>query len=583
MFVDKLTEILTLIGNYVMGLPFVVLIVMTGIFFTVRLLVPQVRKLGHGVAITLGYYDKPEHKGDISHFQALCAALAATIGVGNIAGVATAIHVGGPGALFWMWVSGFFGMALKCAECTLAQKYRVVNADGSVSGGPMYYIEKGLGPGFKWLACIFAFCCIVATLGGGNMVQSNSLTIAIVDHFAVQKYYDDLPLSTLNNGNGISPPEADEDAEFQIGLKNGVLLDIDISDAKTVKDLLNKINLHPENHQQMVSAEISLDKNSIDIVDNTQDNGTFTIIPLNNSQALSDLNLLKKDGSLNRLSENKITTVIPEKLLLRVVIGLFIAFTVGLVIIGGIKRIGKVAGKVVPLMCATYVIGALIIIFFNYDRIPETFYLIFKHAFTPTSAVGGFAGATVLYTITWGVKRAVFSNEAGVGSAPIAHAAARTDEPVREGLVALLGPLIDTLVLCTMTAFVIVLTGSWQTGADSSILTKNAFEAGIPVFGGLIVTTGLIFFSITTAISWSYYGDRCALYLFGPGAVMPYRWIFVVVLFIGAITEIDFVWGFSDITFGLMAFPNLIAIIALSDNMVGFFKDYFSRRHERTK
>ncbi len=255
---DKATEILTLIGGYVMGLPFVVLIVSTGIFFTIRLFLPQVRKLGHGIAITLGYYDKPEHEGDISHFQALCAALSGTLGVGNIAGVATAIHIGGPGALFWMWVSGFFGMALKCAECTLAQKYRVVHEDGSVSGGPMYYIEKGLGPGFKWLACIFAFCCIVATFGGGNMVQSNSLTIAIVDHFAIQKYHDTLPLSTLNNGKGIS---AVEGAEFQIGLKDGTLLDIDTSDAKTIKDLLNAINLHPENHPQLVvSAKIALDK-----------------------------------------------------------------------------------------------------------------------------------------------------------------------------------------------------------------------------------------------------------------------------------------------------------------------------------
>ncbi|MDO8092852.1 MAG: sodium:alanine symporter family protein [Candidatus Brocadiales bacterium] len=455
---DKVTEMLTHIGSYVMGLPFVVLIISTGIFFSVRLLLPQVRKLGHGVAITLGYYDRPEHEGDISHFQALCAALSATVGVGNIAGVATAIHAGGPGALFWMWVSGFFGMTLKCAECTLAQKYRVIHKDGSVSGGPMYYIEKGLGPRFKWLACIFAFCCMVATFGGGNMVQSNSMTIAIVDHFAVQ-----------------------------------------------------------------------------------------------------------------------------DRFLWRAVIGLFISFTIGLVIIGGIKRIGRVAGKLVPFMCATYVSGALIIIFFNYDRIPETFYLIFKHAFTPTSAVGGFAGATVLYTITWGVKRAVFSNEAGVGSAPIAHAAARTNEPVREGLVGLLEPFVDTIIVCTMTGFVIILTGSWQSGADSSILTKNAFETGLPVFGGIVVTMGLVLFAVSTAISWSYYGDRCALYLFGPGAVMPYRWIFVVALFVGAMTQINFVWGFSDITFGLMAFPNLIAIIALSDNVVALSRDYFSRRHERTK
>jgi AGCS family alanine or glycine:cation symporter len=215
--------------------------------------------------------------------------------------------------------------------------------------------------------------------------------------------------------------------------------------------------------------------------------------------------------------------------------------------------------------------------------IPEAFSLIFKHAFTPTAATGGFAGATVLYTITWGVKRAAFSNEAGLGSAPIAHAAAKTKEPVREGLVAMMGPLIDTLVICTMTALVIIITGEWTTKADSSVLTKNAFNTGIPYFGGLIVAIGLILFAISTSISWSYYGDRCAEYLFGKNAIIPYRWIYVIALFIGAVVELELVWNFSDITLGMMALPNLIALIALSGVVISLTKDYFSRKHTRTK
>ena len=251
-------------------------------------------------------------------------------------------------------------------------------------------------------------------------------------------------------------------------------------------------------------------------------------------------------------------------------------------IIGGIKRIGKVASMLVPVMSLIYVTGALFIIFWNYDRILDSFYLIFKHAFTPTAATGGFAGATVLYAVTWGVRRAAFSNEAGFGSAPIAHAAAKTKEPVREGLVALMEPLVDTLVICTMTALVIVITGEWTGKADSSVLTTNAFNAGIPYFGGVIVAIGLILFAISTAISWSYYGDRCAEYLFGPRAILPYRWLYVISLFVGAVVQLEFVWNFSDITLGLMALPNLIAIVALSGVVVSLTKDYFSRKHIRT-
>jgi alanine or glycine:cation symporter, AGCS family len=260
-----------------------------------------------------------------------------------------------------------------------------------------------------------------------------------------------------------------------------------------------------------------------------------------------------------------------------------ISVVVGLVIIGGIRRIGKVASKLVPVMSSIYVAGALFIILWNYDMIPESFYLIIKHAFTPTAATGGFAGATVLYTITWGVKRAAFSNEAGLGSAPIAHAAAKTKEPVREGLVAMMEPLIDTLIICTMTALVIIITGEWTSKADSSVLTKNAFNAGIPYFGGFIVAIGLILFAISTAISWSYYGDRCAEYLFGKDAIIPYRWVYVIALFVGAVVKLELVWNFSDITLGMMALPNLIALIALSGVVISLTKDYFSRKHIRTK
>jgi AGCS family alanine or glycine:cation symporter len=263
-------------------------------------------------------------------------------------------------------------------------------------------------------------------------------------------------------------------------------------------------------------------------------------------------------------------------------IGVTISIIVGLVIIGGIRRIGKVASKLVPFMSSVYVAGALFIILWNFTKIPDAFYLIIKHAFTPTAAAGGFAGATVLYTITWGVKRAAFSNEAGLGSAPIAHAAAKTKEPVREGLVAMMEPLVDTLIICTMTALVIIITGEWTSKADSSVLTKNAFSAGIPYFGGFIVSLGLILFAISTAISWSYYGDRCAEYLFGRAAIMPYRWVYVLALFVGAVVQLEFVWNFSDITLGLMALPNLIAIIALSGVVIGLTKDYFSRKHIRT-
>ncbi len=576
---DEVTRVLGKIAGYIWSMPLVILLVGSGVYFSIRLIFPQFRRIGHSIAVARGKYDNPDDPGDITHFQALCAALSATVGVGNIAGVAIALHAGGPGAIFWMWTAALFGMATKYAECTLAQKYRVIHSDGSISGGPMYYIEKGMGSRFKWLAMLFAGCGLIATFGGGNMVQSNSMAIAFTDQFATQKFYNDTPLSRMNSEKETGKTD---DTEFIIKTHNGKTIVIDISRTKTIGGFLNIINYHPKNMSHVIMAEIATDRNSIEFTDLTDGKYEFTLASADGNKLIEGLGFVNNDGSINKLSNGRISTIVPERLLLKASLGVAISIIVGMVIIGGIKRIGKVASKLVPVMSSIYVVGALFIISWNYDRIIDSFCLIFKHAFTPTAATGGFAGATVLYAITWGVRRAAFSNEAGLGSAPIAHAAAKTKEPVREGLVAMMGPLIDTLIICTMTALVIIITGEWTGKADSSVLTKNAFNAGIPYFGGIIVSVGLILFAISTAISWSYYGDRCAEYLFGSRAVLPYRWIYVVALFVGAVVRLEFVWNFSDITLGLMSLPNLIAIIALSGVVISLTKDYFSRKHTRT-
>ena len=580
-FIDQISNFLGKIAGYIWSMPLVILLVGTGVYFSIRLMFPQFRRIGHGIAISRGKYDDPKDAGEITHFQALCAALSATVGVGNIAGVATALHTGGPGALFWMWVSAVFGMVTKFAECTLSHKYRVVHSDGSVSGGPMYYIEKGMGKNFKWLAIVFATCGLIATFGGGNMVQTHSVAIAFTDQFATQKFYDDTPLSKLNENMDVSRSVGDG---FSINTRDGRVIEIDISHSHAVRDLLLAINEHPENSPGFVFAKIAIDKNSIEIADLTVGEHEFMLVSMNGNRLLEQLGFLDNDGKVNKTGDTKISTFIPEKFILKAVLGIIISFTVGLVIIGGIRRIGRVASKLVPVMSAIYVLGALCIIIWNCNMIPESFSLIFKHAFTPTAATGGFAGATVLYTITWGVRRAAFSNEAGLGSAPIAHAAAKTKEPVREGLVAMMGPLVDTIILCTMTALVIIITGEWTGEANSSVLTKNAFNTGIPYFGGLIVAVGLILFAVSTSISWSYYGDRCAEYIIWPwsGYTLPLC-IYVIALFVGAVVELELVWNFSDITLGLMALPNLIAIIALSGVVISLTKDYFSRKQVRRK
>jgi AGCS family alanine or glycine:cation symporter len=523
----------------------------TGLFMTLRLGLIQVRRLGHGFAVTSGMYDDPNEPGDVSHFQALTTALSATVGIGNIAGVALAIHYGGPGALFWMWVTAALGMAVKYSEVTLAQRYRDVMTDhdprkweGSVSGGPMYYIERGLGRVFKPLAVFFAVA---------------------------------LGLTAFLTGNGIQ--------------------------ANTVADTLRT---------------------------------TFGVPPW--------------------------------------LTGLVAASVVASVIIGGITRIGQVTGVLAPMMAAIYLLGAIVILILNAGQVLPSLQLIFKEAFAPTAGVAGTGAGVFMTTMLWGVKRGLFSNEAGQGSAPIAHAAAKTDEPVSEGVVALVEPFIDTLVICTMTGLVIVSTGAWKDrvpteitflGGDSSYveilesggyaaaaempaeirvedgyvrsssngmrlawhevpverffvdvdqtrpftgailppenqargddgathtvlygdavengapLTMVAFRKGLGPIGPYIVLLSVLLFAVSTAIAWSYYGDRCANYLFGPRAILPYKAAFVTAHFLGAIVSLSVAWTLGDVFLGIVILPNLLALLLLSRQVRELTDSYFTRK-----
>jgi len=450
---EWLNEWLGRIDGIVWGWGMIGLLVGTGLYLTFRLLFVQVRHLGHAIACVLGKYDQPDEHGDISHFKALATALSATIGTGNIAGVATAIAAGGPGAVFWMWITALVGMATKFTSCTLAIKYRRIHDDGSASGGPMYYLSMGLKSKRlgSFLGGAFALFGMIASFGIGNMVQANSVV----------------------GGLGYLLPESMQTSGFTLGS------DFEVS-------------------------------------------------------------------------------------WIALISGLTLSLLTGIVILGGIKRIANVAGIIVPFMCSFYIIGALIILVLNVSAIPDAFALILKHAFTPYAAGGGAAGIAVRETIRYGVARGVFSNESGLGSAPIAHGAAKTGEPVREGAVAMLGPFIDTLIVCTMTALVILVTGANTGEFDGGALTAYAFEKGLFGYGQYLVGFGLVFFAYSTLIAWSYYGDRCAEYLFGSRAIPIYRWIYVILIVVGAVGGLRMVWLLADIFNAMMAIPNLIGLILLS-------------------
>lgn len=521
--------------------PFIILALLgTGLYLTVRLGFVQIRRFGHGIQVASGRWDDPAAPGDVTHFQALSTALSATVGIGNIAGVALAIHFGGPGALFWMWVTALLGMATKFAEVTLAQRYRIVlpplqGADKheSVSGGPMYYIERGLGPSWKPLALVFATSLGFSAFLSGNGVQANTLADALKASFGLAAWLT---------------------------------------------------------------------------------------------------------GGLS-------------------------AIVVGTVILGGIHRIGRVTSILAPSMALLYVGAAVIILVLHADAIGPTFALIVREAFQPSAGIAGTGVGSLLVTMMWGVKRGLFSNEAGQGSAPIAHAAAKTDDPVSEGVVALLEPFIDTIVICTMTALVILTTGAheariptridragadlgWRDGVPSQTIhirdgvwpdessvtwhgvavdrvftdedlarpftgtfepatgaAQDATGASVPIYGAAvengapltmlafergfegwfsggqyIVVAGVVLFAISTAISWSYYGDRCAQYIFGSVAIGPYRVVFVLMHFLGAVVPLKLAWMLGDILMGIVILPNLLALLLLSPQVAEMLRSYFERK-----
>lgn len=431
---ERFEELLGTISGFVWGVPLLILIVGTGIYLTVRLGVLQVRLLPYALKLTFSKGVDKNAEGDISHFQALSTAMAATVGTGNIVGVATAVVLGGPGAVFWMWFSAFFGMATKYGEAILAVKYRVTDARGQMAGGPMYYLEHGLKQ--KWLAVLFAIFGAIAAFGIGNMTQSNSIA-AIVDE-------------------------------------------------------------------------------------------TFGLSPW--------------------------------------ITGLLLTIFAALVILGGIQTIGKVTSYFVPFMVLFYVIAGLIIMVLNFDLIPSTLGTIFSAAFTGEAALGGAVGAAIRY----GVARGVFSNEAGLGSAPIAAAAARTDMPGRQALVSMTQVLFDTLIVCSITGITIVMSGQYLTsGLDGAPLTSAAFGQFLGGAGPYIVAFALILFASSTIIGWSYYGEKCFQYLFkNPSLLIVYRILFVLAVFLGATASLNAVWTFSDIMNGLMAIPNLIGLLGLSGVIV---------------
>lgn len=470
----------------------VIILVGTGVFITVKLGFPQIRYFWHGVRVTRGIYDNPEDEGDLNHFRALATALSATVGIGNIAGVATAIYYGGPGALFWMWITAFFGTTLKFAESTLALRYREIDSNGFTAGGPMYTIEHGLGRNFRWLAVSFAVFTVICSFATGNAIQSFTVSDQIY--------------SEVTQVVGTT---------HWLTLKFALWQGFELS------------------WQQIIN-------------------------------------------------------------------GLVMAGIVAMVIIGGIKRIGNVTGFLSPFMAIIYVSAAGLVLIANTDAIGESFGLIFQMAFNPPAELAGVGGGTfliIMNTMLWGVKRGLYSNEAGQGSAAIAHSTAKTKYPVREGAVAMLGPFIDTIMICSLTGLVIIITGAWHHTAyyvarvdpsfagemlNSSLLTSFAFKEGLSwlfAYGDKIITIAVVLFAVSTAISWSFYGDRSIVYLFGEKAVLPYKWVFVFFIFVGGIAQLETIWAFGDAALGFMTIPNLLSIILLSGALKRTTKKYFSQEH----
>ena len=431
---ELITSFLNELNGLVWGKPMLFMILGTGIFLMLGLRFMPILNLGKGFKLLWQGRKATDKEGEITPFNALMTSLSATIGTGNITGVATAIFIGGPGALFWMWMTALIGMATKYAEAVCAVHYREVDEKGSYLGGPMYYIKNGLGKKWLWLGFLFALFGALASFGIGNTVQANSVAHALETQFSIPLW----------------------------------------------------------------------------------------------------------------------------------VTGVGLLLLTAAVVLGGIKRIAQVAGKLVPFMAIAYLTAGLIVLITHFSEIPTAIALIIESAFTPVAATGGFAGATIMLAIQWGVARGIFSNEAGLGSAPIAHAAAKTNDPVRQGKIAMLGTFIDTIIVCSITGLAIVLTGVWTSGAQGAALTIAAFDQALPSTGGIIVSIAQAVFAFTTILGWSVYGERCVEYLFGVRSVIIFRVMWIVAVPIGAMGELKFVWLLADTLNALMALPNLIALLLLS-------------------
>ena len=436
-------DVLNQIDSFVWGPPLLILLVGTGILLTYRLRLLQIFQLKK--ALSLIFSAENKGSGDIDSFKALCTALAATVGTGNIVGVATAIKAGGPGAIFWMWIAAFFGMATKYAEGCLAVKYREVDSNGEISGGPMYYIKNGLGEKWKPLAFLFSFCgVLVAYFGIGTFAQVNSI--------------------------------------------------IDIS------------------------------------------NITFGVSPY--------------------------------------IVGGIVTALVAAITLGGLQSIAKTAEKIVPTMAVVYFIVTVTILVLSWDKIPAAIMMVLESAFTPTAAMGGFLGASVIVAMRNGIARGVFSNESGLGSAPIVAAAAKTKWPAEQGLISMTGTFIDTIIICTLTGLTIIVSGEWMGNLNGAALTNAAFGSVFPTIGSYLLCICLALFAFTTILGWNYYGERCIIYLAGVKAVLPYRIVFILLIASAAFLKLEVIWVLADIVNGLMAIPNLIALIGLSGVVVAETKRY---------
>jgi len=444
---EELKVIIDTVNGFVWGPAMLVLILGTGLYLTFGLRFLPVRLIPEGFKLIWEGRKEGKEEGEISPFNALMTSLSATIGTGNIAGVATAIFMGGPGAMFWMWVAALLGMATKYAEAVLAVTYREKDEEGNHVGGPMFYIKNGLGDNWKWLAFSFALFASIAGFGIGNTIQANSVSDVLEASFGIPELYS----------------------------------------------------------------------------------------------------------------------------------GIVLAILVGLVLIGGIKRIAHVAGAVVPFMALAYLGAGLVIIAINITEIPAAIGTIVTAAFTPTAAMGGFAGASVWAALQFGVARGIFSNEAGLGSAPIAHAAAKTNSAVRQGLIAMMGTFIDTIIICSITGLAIVVTGAYTSGESGAALSVLAFSTALPYVGEYVVTIGLIVFAFTTIVGWSFYGEKSVYYIFGQKAIIPFRIVWVLVIPFGSMMDLKFIWLLADTLNAFMAIPNLIAIALLSPVIFKLTKTYFAK------